>query len=106
MCATNGGATARSMDNRGYWVQPPVTFPIDDHVNVLHDYKKMGPSKLLTCRCHHLIDMLFEFSQSLVFLTLLKCLNVPYPSMFTNFCMNYYAHVPCGEKIAKTPSAY
>ena len=25
------------------WVQPPVTFPIDDHVNVLHDYKKMGP---------------------------------------------------------------
>ena len=24
-------------------VQPPVTFPIGDHVNVLHDYKKTGP---------------------------------------------------------------
>ena len=55
-------------------VQPTVTFPIGDHVNVLNDYKKMGTSKilkLLTCRCHHLIDMLFEFSQSLVLLTLL-----------------------------------
>ena len=92
-----------------YGVQPPVTFPIDDHVNVLHDYKKMGPSKILkflTCCYHHLIDMLFEFSQSRILLTLLKCLNVPHPSMFTNFCMNYYAHVPCGEKIAKNPSAY
>ena len=58
------------------------------------------------CRCHHLVDTLVEFSQSLVFLTLLKCLNVPYPSMFTNLCMNYYAHVPCREKIAKNPSAY
>ena len=28
------------------------------------------------------------------------------PAMFTNFCMNYYAHVHCGEKIAKNPSAY
>ena len=48
-------------------VQPTVTFPIGDHVNVLHDYKKTGPLKilkLLTCRCHHLIDMLIEFSQS------------------------------------------
>ena len=25
------------------FVQPTVTFPIGDHVNVLHDYKKMGP---------------------------------------------------------------
>ena len=91
------------------WVQPPVTFPIGDHVNVLHDYKKTGPSKilkLLTCRCHHLIDMLIEFSQSLILVTHLKCLNVQYPSNFTNFCMNYYAHVPCCEKIAKNPSAY
>ena len=24
-------------------VQPPVTFLIGDHVNVLHDYKKTGP---------------------------------------------------------------
>ena len=78
-------------------VQPTVTFPIGDHVNVLHDYKKTEPSKslkLLTCRCHHLIDMLIEFSQSLVFLILLECPNVPYSSMFTNFCMNYYTHVP------------
>ena len=27
------------------WVQPTVTFPIGDHVNVLHDYKKTGPFK-------------------------------------------------------------
>ena len=35
--------------------QPTVIFPTGDHVNVLHDYKKTGPSKilkLLTCRCH------------------------------------------------------
>ena len=36
---------------------------------------------------------LIEFS--LILLTLLKCLNVQCPSMFTNVCMNYYAHVPC-----------
>ena len=93
-------------------VQSPVTFPIGDHVNVLHDYKKTGPSKILkrlTCRYHlhgHGIDMVIEFSQSLVLVTHLKCLNVQYPSIFTNFCMNYYAHVPCCEKIAKNPSAY
>ena len=90
-------------------VQPTVTFPIGDHVNVWHDYKKTGPStilKRLTCRCHHLIGMVIEFSQNLTLLTHLKCLNVPYPSIFTNFCMNYYAPVPCGEKIAKNPSAY
>ena len=62
--------------------------------------------KLLTCRCHHLTDMLIEFSQSLVLVTHLKCLNVPYPSIFTIFCMNYYAHMPCCEKIVKNPSAY
>ena len=28
------------------WVQPTVTFPIGDHVNVLHDYKKTGPYKI------------------------------------------------------------
>ena len=86
-----------------------MTFPIGDHVNVLHDYKKMGPQtimKLLTCLCHHLIDMLIEFSQSILLLTHLNCLNVPYPSNFTNLCLNYYAHVPCGEKIAKNPAAY
>ena len=47
-----------------------------DHVNVLHDYKKTGSSKilnLLTCCCHHLIDTL---------LTHLKCLNVPGTSIF------------------------
>ena len=54
-------------------VQPPVTFPIGDHVNVLHDYKKTGPSKI----------------QKLVLVTHLKCLNVPCPSIFFyNFCMN------------------
>ena len=26
-----------------YRVQPTVTLPIGDHVNVLHDYKKTGP---------------------------------------------------------------
>ena len=91
------------------WVQPTFTFPIGDHVNVLHDYKKTGPSKilkLLSCRCHHLSNMLVEFCQNHIFLTLLKWLNVPCPSIFTNFCINYYAHVPCGEKIAKNPSAY
>ena len=54
-------------------VQPTVmfltgdTFPIGDHDNILQDYEKMGPSKilkLLTCRCHYLTDMLNEFSQS------------------------------------------
>ena len=82
--------------------QPTVTFPIGDHVNVLYDYKKTGPSKilkLLTCHCHHLIDMLLEFCQNHIFLTLIKWLNVPYPSMLINFCMNYYAFVPFGEKI-------
>ena len=52
--------------------QPTVTFPIGDHVNVLHDYKNTRPSnilKLLTCRCHHLFDMLVEFSQNHIFLT-------------------------------------
>ena len=92
-------------------VQPTVTSPIGDHVNVLHDYKKTGPSKmkllkLLSCRCHHLIDMLVEFCQNHIFLTLLKRLNVPYPSIFTTFCINYYAHVPCGEKIPPNLSAY
>ena len=94
-------------------VQPTVKFPIGDHVNVLHDYKKTRPSKilkLLTCCCHchccHLIDMLVKFSQSHIFLTLLKCLNVPYPSMFTNFSINYYTHASCGEKIAKNPFTY
>ena len=86
-----------------------VYHSIGGHVNVLHDYKKTLPSKILkflTCRYHHFIDMLIEFSQNLKFLTLLKWLSVSCPSMFTNFCMNYYAHVPCGEKIAKNPSAY
>ena len=56
----------------GTWVQPSVTFPIGDHFNILHDYKKTGPSKilkLLTCRCHHLIEMLIEFSQRFLLLT-------------------------------------
>ena len=79
--------------------QPTVTFPTGDHVNVLHDYKNTRPStilKLLICRCHHLFDMLVEFSQNHIFLTLLKCLNVSYPSMVTNFSINYYAYAPCG----------
>ena len=91
---------AREQKQCGTRVQPTVTFPIGDHVNVLHDYKKTRPSKILklrTCRCHHLIDTLVEFSKNHIFLTLLKCLNVPYPSMFTNFSINYYAHSPCGE---------
>ena len=50
--------------------------------------------------------MLVKFSQIHIFLTLLKCLTVPYPSMFTNVCINYYAHAPCDGKIAKNPSAY
>ena len=91
------------------WVQPTVTFPTGDHVNVLHDYRKTGPSKILKLfisRCHHLVDMLVEFCRNRIFRTLLKWLNVPCPSIFTNFCINYYAHVPCGEKFAKNPSAY
>ena len=59
----------------GGGVQPTVTFPIGDHVNVLYDYKKTRPSnilKLLTCRCHHLFDMLVEFSKNDIFLTLLN----------------------------------
>ena len=65
-------------------VQPTVMFPIGDHVNVLHDYKKTRSSKilkLLTCRCHHLIDLLIKLGQSLILLTHLKCMNVPYPSI-------------------------
>ena len=99
----------RSQSYQHCRVQPTVTFPIGDHVNVLHDYKKMGPStilKLLSCRCQHIINMLVEFCQNHIFLTLLKQLNVLYPSIFTNVCINYYAHVPCGEKIPKNPSAY
>ena len=98
-----------------FMVQPTVTFPIGDHVNVLHDYKKTGPSnilKLFTCLSYHLFDMLLEFSRSLILLTYLKCLNVPYPSIFTNFCMKYYTYVPCGQtffrllKSSKNPHLY
>ena len=35
--------------------------------------------KLLNCYCHHITDMLIEFSQSIVLLTYLKCINVQYP---------------------------
>ena len=87
-------------------VQPSVTFPIGDHVNVLHDYKKMRPSKilkLLTCRCHHLIDMLIKCSQNLVFLILLKCLNVPSPSMFTNLWQKNCQISFCLLKSSKNP---
>ena len=61
------------MVSHRYRDQPTVTIPIGDHVNILQDYKKTGPSKLLkllTCRCYHLINMLIEFSQSLVLVTL------------------------------------
>ena len=84
--------------------QPTVTYPIGDRVNVLNDYKKTGRStilKRLTCRCHHLIDMLVEFTKNHVFLILLKWLDVPYPSMFANVCMTYYAHVYSGKKFPK-----
>ena len=40
----------------GVTVQSTDTFPIGDHVNVLHDCKKTRPSnilKLLNCFCHH-----------------------------------------------------
>ena len=49
------------------WVQDTVTFPIGGHVNVLHDYKKTRPSKILKflfCRYHHFIDMLIGFSKN------------------------------------------
>ena len=58
-----------------YRVQHTATFPIGGHINVLHDYKKTGPSqilKLLSCRCHHLIDMLVEFCQNHIFLFFLN----------------------------------
>ena len=71
--------------------QPTVTFPIDDHINVLHDQKKTGPYKilkLLTCRCHHLIDMLVEFCKKKSRISnSLKWLNLPYPSILINFCL-------------------
>ena len=85
-------------------VQRTVTFSTGDHVNVLHDYKKTRSStilKLRTCYCHHLTDMLDEFCKNHIFLTLLKCLSVPYPSMFINFRIKYFAHAPCGEKLPK-----
>ena len=85
------GKSSHESKRGGYRLrgQPTVTFPIGDHVNVLHfaflHYRKTGPSKimkLLICRCHHIIDMLIEFSKSLILLTHLKCLNVP---MFFQF---------------------
>ena len=33
-------STAVLVATSASWVQPTVTFPIGDHVNVLHDYKK------------------------------------------------------------------
>ena len=104
MCLRLIGCICRNVGNDLGSAYCYVSHGIGDHVNVLYDYKKTGPSKilkLLSCRCHHLIDMLVEFCQNHTFLTLLKRLNVPYPSIFTNFCINYYAHVPCGETIAK-----
>ena len=67
-------ATKRSGEStaRCSMVQPTITFPIGDHVNVLHDYKKMGPSnilKLFSSRCHHPIDIpvnVYQFLHNLL----------------------------------------
>ena len=38
----NNETDTKASENR-IRVQPTVTFPIGDHVNVFHDYKKTGP---------------------------------------------------------------
>ena len=50
-----------------YMVHLTVDVPIDGHVNVLYDYKKTWPSKILklfTWCCHHPVDMLVDFRQN------------------------------------------
>ena len=82
--------------------QPTVTFLIGDHVNVLNDYKKMGPSqilKLLTCLCHHLIDVLIEFNQSLIPPTFINAVNV------YQFLHELLSTSAMWRNIAKNPSA-
>ena len=71
-------------------VQTTVYFSIGGHVHVCYDYKKF--------RCHHIFDTPIQFSQNYIFLALVKCLYVRYPSMFTNMCMHYYAYVSSGQK--------
>ena len=58
---------------------------------------------VFSCICHHPIDMLVKFCQNLFFLTLVICLYVRYPSMFTNFGRNYDAHVSSGQKKSQIP---
>ena len=53
-----------------------------------------------------LYDALVEFCQNHIFLTFKMAEHVPNLSMFTNFCINYYAQVPSGKKIANNPAAY
>ena len=76
-----GSHIACAAKSMGYYkVQPTVMFPIGDYVKILDDYKKTRPSKilkLLIYLCHHLIDVLIEFSQSRTS-NFFKCLNVPY----------------------------
>ena len=59
---------------------------IGGSANVVSDYMKIGPKKLYILHTYHhnIIDVLDEFSQELVYKSLLTCLHVRYLSMFTN----------------------
>ena len=76
----------------------------------MHDYKKTGPSKilkLLTCRCHHLIDMLIEFSQSIILVTHLKLSERAMPVNVYQLLHELLRTRPLlRKKIAKHPSAH
>ena len=70
--------------------QPTVTFLIGDHVNVLYDYKKMGPSQILK---------LIEFNQSLIPPTFINAVNV------YQFLHELLSTRAMWRNIAKNPSA-
>ena len=49
--------------------------------------------KRFTCHCYHSTDVLVELSKKNTFPAPVRCLHLRHPSMFTNVCTHYYAHV-------------
>ena len=67
------------------------------------DHKKI--LKLISCRFHHLVDMLVEFCQNHLFVTL-KMAERAIPVNIYQFLHQLVRTRACGEKFAKNPSAY
>ena len=79
---------------------------IGGHVNVLSDYKKTSPLKILKLfhsNYHHLIDMLTKCCQNHIPPALSKRLDVRCPSIFTKIAMYSCAHVVHSRKCPINP---